>query len=53
MGVQDSDQYVIAFEQASNHDVSLIGGKCAGPRLAYSGWRNGAAWFCSDNPGLP
>jgi pyruvate, water dikinase len=30
MGVQDSDRYVIAFEQASHHDVSLIGGKCAG-----------------------
>jgi pyruvate,water dikinase len=30
MGVQDDDQYVIPFEQASNHDVSLIGGKCAG-----------------------
>src|SRR4051812_36972173 len=30
MGVQDGDQYVIAFEQASNHDVALIGGKCAG-----------------------
>ena len=30
MGVQDSDRYVVAFEQASNHDVSLIGGKCAG-----------------------
>ena len=30
MGIQDSDQYVIAFEQASNRDVSLIGGKCAG-----------------------
>jgi pyruvate, water dikinase len=30
MGVQDGDQYVITFEQASNHDVSLIGGKCAG-----------------------
>ncbi len=30
MGVQESDQYVIAFEQASNRDVSLIGGKCAG-----------------------
>ena len=30
MGIQDGDQYVIAFEQASNRDVSLIGGKCAG-----------------------
>ena len=30
MGVQDGDQYVIPFEQASSHDVSLIGGKCAG-----------------------
>jgi pyruvate, water dikinase len=30
MGVQDSNLYVIAFEQAWNHDVSLIGGKCAG-----------------------
>jgi len=30
MDVQGGDQYVIAFEQASNHDVALIGGKCAG-----------------------
>jgi pyruvate,water dikinase len=30
MGAQIGDQYVIPFEQASNHDVSLIGGKCAG-----------------------
>lgn len=30
MDVQDGDHYVIAFEQASNHDVALIGGKCAG-----------------------
>jgi pyruvate, water dikinase len=30
MGVQNGDQYVIPFEQASYHDVSLIGGKCAG-----------------------
>ena len=30
MGAQNGDQYVIPFEQASNDDVSLIGGKCAG-----------------------
>jgi pyruvate, water dikinase len=30
MSDQDSDRYVIGFEQASNNDVSLIGGKCAG-----------------------
>jgi pyruvate, water dikinase len=30
MNGQDSTPYVIGFEQASNHDVSLIGGKCAG-----------------------
>ena len=30
MSVQDSNHYVIAFEQASKDDVSLIGGKCAG-----------------------
>jgi pyruvate, water dikinase len=30
MSVQDSARYVIGFEQASNDDVSLIGGKCAG-----------------------
>ena len=30
MDVQDGDQYVIPFEQASHHDVSLVGGKCAG-----------------------
>jgi pyruvate, water dikinase len=30
MGIHHGGQYVVAFEQASTHDVSLIGGKCAG-----------------------
>ncbi|TPQ25664.1 phosphoenolpyruvate synthase [Bradyrhizobium guangdongense] len=30
MGAQNGDQYVLTFEQASNRDVALIGGKCAG-----------------------
>lgn len=30
MSVQNGGHYVVAFEQASTHDVSLIGGKCAG-----------------------